>query len=96
MECEEAKALVLQRLRERGVGGPDGVAIIESCTVEKSYGWIFFYNSLRYVQTGELIYSLVGQGPVIVIAESREIIELGSALPPEVAIRVTEEQRGLV
>jgi hypothetical protein len=89
---DEARAAVVEHLRRRGVGGTEGIAFFESATIEKPYGWIFFYNSPRYVETGELMYALVGQGPVVVVAETREVIELGSARPSEVAIQELEDR----
>jgi hypothetical protein len=95
MNSDEARAAVIDQLQRRGVGGADGISIIESQTIEKPYGWIFFYNSRRYVESGELVYALVGQGPVVVVADTREIIELGSAYPSEVAIKQLEDRLGL-
>ena len=92
MNREEARSAVVEQLHRRGVGGADGIAIIESETIQKPYGWIFFYNSRRYVESGELIYALVGQGPVVVLANTGEIIELGSAYPSDVAIKELEDR----
>ncbi len=91
MNRDEARAAVVERLHRRGVGGAEGIAIIDSETIEKFYGWIFFYNSRRYVESGELVYALVGQGPVVVVADTGEIVELGSAYPSEVAITQLED-----
>ena len=95
MDRDQARASVIEQLRRRSVGGEEGVTIIESMTIEKPYGWIFFYNSRRYVETGELAYALIGQGPVIVLCDTGEIIETGSRYPSEVTIRMMEEARGL-
>ncbi|MEZ4263997.1 MAG: YrhB domain-containing protein [Polyangiaceae bacterium] len=96
MERDDARAAVAAHLRRRGVGGTDGIAIIDSQTIEKPYGWVFYYNSRRYVESGDLVYALVGlvgQGPVVVFAASGEIVELGSAVPAEAAIRQLEDSR---
>jgi hypothetical protein len=95
MNRDDAKAAVLKQLEQRGVGAPDGVVVIESATIEKPYGWIFFYNSRRYVETGELVHALVGQGPVIVVAATGAIIELGSAIPSAAAIKEAEQRFNL-
>lgn len=92
MNRDEAKAAVIEQLHGRGVGGADGIAIIESETIEKPYGWIFFYNSRRYVESGDLVYAFAGQGPVVVVADTREVIELGSAYPSQVAIQQLEDR----
>jgi hypothetical protein len=39
-----------------------------------------------------VVYALVGQGPVVVVADTGEIIELGSAYPSEVAIEQLEDR----
>ncbi len=83
------------KLQARGVGGADGVLILESATIEKPYGWVFFYNSRRYIETGDMVHALIGQGPVIVVATTGEIIELGSAIPAAAAISQAESKLGL-
>lgn len=90
MNLDEAQAAVLEALERRGVGGLDGIAITSA--KEKPYGWVFLYNSRRYVETGELIYSLVGGGPVVVVAATRQVHELGSARPAEVEVHALEER----
>ena len=44
----------------------DPFVIVDSLTLEKPYGWVFFYNSRKFVETGLLQYRLAGNGPVIV------------------------------
>jgi hypothetical protein len=95
MQRDEARAAVLDHLLRRGVGGAAGVTILDAKTIGKTYGWAFFYNSRRYVETGEMKHVLVGQGPVVVFADTGEIVELGSAYPAEKAIQLLEESRGL-
>ena len=96
MNREEAKAAVLERLQRRGIGGSEELAINDSSTIEKSYGWVFFYNSRRYLETGDHMDMLYGAGPVVVIAATGEIIEFGSARPSEEFIKELEEERHLL
>ncbi|MGK4003473.1 YrhB domain-containing protein [Sorangium sp. So ce1036] len=92
----EAKDKVLSILKSRSVGGEGGVVILDEKTIEKPYGWVIFYNSRRYVETGELIHSLIGGGPVVVLSETGEVFELGSARPGAVEVEVFERERGLL
>jgi hypothetical protein len=92
---DEAIERVLAALRARAVGGADGVVILESKTIEKPYGWAFFYNSRKFIETGELLYCLVGGGPVVVLADTGAIHELGSARPPLEEIAKLEQRLGL-
>lgn len=62
---EKAQEVVGQKLRE--LSPPDDIFIIvDAGTIEKPYGWIFFYNSKKYLDTGEIRHALAGNGPVIV------------------------------
>jgi Immunity protein 35 len=50
---------------------------------EYEFGWVYFYNSREYTDTGELLYSLVGNAPVIVSRMDGELYETGTAHPVE-------------
>ncbi len=67
------------RLKARGAGGSDGIVVIDAKTIDKAYGWVFFYNSRTFIETGDIMHSLVGGGPVVVLAATGEVHELGSA-----------------
>ena len=93
MNREEARAAVMECLQRREIGGPENLIIIDSSTIEKPYGWIFSYNSRRYLETGDIRYMVLGGGPIVVIAATGEIIELGSH--PS-SIKRMEERRHLL
>lgn len=46
------------------------LALLEEFTEEKSYGWIFYYQSARYVETGRIIDGILGTPPFIVEKEA--------------------------
>lgn len=62
-EKEEAKQRVLAFLKaqRKFYAFPDDIveprcyAILDEFTMEKDYGWIFFYNSADYLETGNLM-----------------------------------------
>jgi Immunity protein 35 len=62
---KEAVEIVLKKLEQMS-SSADPFVVIEKSTLEKSFGWIFFYNSKKFVETGESRYRLAGNGPVIV------------------------------
>jgi hypothetical protein len=72
-----------------------GVAIVGSCTVRKPYGWIFFYNSARYLQTHDPLEALAGNGPLVVMGSDGSTYQLGSALSPAVTIADFEREHGI-
>ena len=67
----EALALVSERLRERS--RHELFVVVDEYTLVKPFGWVFFYNSDKFVKTGEFKYQLAGNGPVMVNSRTREI-----------------------
>jgi hypothetical protein len=60
-----AKERVSEKLTAMAPAGDQWV-VLEEKTIEKSFGWIFFYNSERFITTGNVIHRLAGNGPVFV------------------------------
>ena len=67
----------------------DELIVMEPTT--KDYGWIFAYQSKKYLETGIFSY-WVPNGPMIVLKDGT-IEMLGTALPPEEAIAKYEQSR---
>jgi hypothetical protein len=59
------------------------IAIIDGATIEKSYGWIFFYDSKQYLESGNFSDRLVGNAPIVVARADGGIHETGTARPLE-------------
>jgi hypothetical protein len=71
------------------------LVLLDERTQEKPYGWVFFFNTRRFVESRDLVFALGGNGPVVVERETGRITLLGSARPPEKEIAELERQRGL-
>ncbi len=54
MELAEAKKRLLDGLHPERLDADDGFVVLDGETIEKPYGWIFFYQSKKYLETGEL------------------------------------------
>jgi len=78
LSMADALKLVLQRLQTMTTPGMP-FAIVESHTIEKPYGWIFFYQSKKFLETGLDRDKLAGNGPIIVNKYEGTIEFLGSA-----------------
>jgi hypothetical protein len=79
----EAKRLVERHIRESSQGIEDELVILDEHTIERPYGWVFFYDSRGYLETGELSRMLAGNAPVLVHKRDGHIEALGTALPVE-------------
>ena len=66
--------------------------LIESSTLEKPFGWIFFYNSRQFVEEGNLSYALAGNAPVIVDRLTGKLTETGTARSVEYYAELYERQ----
>ena len=44
----------------------DYFVIVEHSTIERPWGWVYFYNSKKYLETGEARYAVAGNAPLLV------------------------------
>jgi hypothetical protein len=79
---ERAKELAEEAVAALG----DEFALISDKTIEVSGGWIFFYNSREFIETGNPISALAGNGPIFV-DRTGAVRHLPSALPWDEAIK---------
>jgi hypothetical protein len=92
---EDAKTRVLKLINDAYNSSEDELIIREEATIEKKYGWIFFYNSRRYLETEEISYFIGGNGPIIVERDSGNIVRLITACSSKESIAEYERQRNL-
>lgn len=92
MEYSEAERIVVAELRamekranEFGSALPNytnpemDLTILDELTIERPFGWVFFYADLRYVETGEFRNMLGGNAPFIIDRASGEIVPTGTS-----------------
>ena len=89
---EEAEEIALQQIRS--ACEDLDVAIDARYTIEKSYGWVFFWNTKKFIETDDNTYALFGNAPVIVNKEDRSVHFTGTGEPIEDLIRAYERRRG--
>jgi hypothetical protein len=77
-------------------GGADEYVVVESRTIEKQYGWVFVFNSKKFVETGNILYALGGNGPIIVEKDSGTLHQLGTASSLQDSVKEFEVANGLV
>lgn len=85
---EEAKLLAEQRIKEY-MSYDDSLTLIllEDETIYEDFGWIFFYNSKEFVETGDMSYALGGNAPLLVDKNVGQVFETGTAMPIEEYIK---------
>lgn len=73
----EARRVILEKISIDG--NSVELAIIDDETLEKEWGWVFFYQSKKYMETGDLRDMLAGNAPYIVNKYTGEVVETGTA-----------------
>jgi hypothetical protein len=56
----------------------DSLVVLDECTIEKDYGWIFFYESKRWLDSGDLSDRVLGNVPILVDRQTGRLHFFGS------------------
>ena len=91
---EQAKSLVEKVINAPGPTDTKTInfVILDNETIEKKWGWVFFYNTEDYFKTGDFYEALVGNAPYIVNRYTGELSETGTAYDIEEYIKEYESK----
>lgn len=89
---EKAREIIEAKINEPDPYWPDKPVLIvdDEQTIDKEWGWVFFYNSSEYLKSGNMDDALMGNAPFIVNKHTGDIIETGTAYDIEHYIREYE------
>ena len=91
----KAQALELMSRELQSMTTPEEpFVVVDSHTIEKPYVWVFFYNTKRFVETGEFSHTLAGNGPGIVNKYDGTVHFFGSSRPTKDWIAEYERKFG--
>lgn len=76
---EIAKRYVDKAARDIGVE----LQIVDGNTIEGDFGWVFFYDSAKYLESGSISDALAGNAPILIAREDGSVHETGTAHPVE-------------
>jgi ribosomal protein L7/L12 len=92
IDYERAVLLVQDELaRLDAVEGDAWVVYLEH-TIERPFGWMFFWGSDLYAETRDPAYLVGGNSPFIVDRHTGAVVGTGTALPPEHYIQQYESR----
>jgi len=83
MTRSEATKLALDYVKEREKGGGGELLLLDHATMEGVAGWVFFYQSRAYIETGDFGQLLVGNAPIFISRVDGVVRETGTAHPVE-------------
>jgi hypothetical protein len=93
MTRAEAESIALRSINQHYYHPRDSLAVLPKPVIEKPYGWIFFYQSRAFLETGDFTFQLMGNGPVVV-RDDGTVHTLGTARSPEEEIAAYEAGQG--
>ena len=70
----------LNEYEEQPVEG-EKLQLLDDLTLEFDFGWVFFYNTERFIKDGNYAYALAGNSPLIVDRVDGSIHHTGTAKP---------------
>ena len=82
---EQARQLVAGSVCGRPDGLPDNdeIIILDEYTLERAWGWVFFYTSKLWQETRKIEYALAGNAPILVERATGRLLATGTAMPTE-------------
>jgi len=78
---DQASELVKKELLQKESNDSGVLVIVDDSTIEREWGWVFFYNNKKYLETGDFSYALAGNAPMIVNKRTGELVTTGTARP---------------
>ena len=89
---ETAERMVYERINTPDPNWPDRPEMIVVRVDEHELGWVVFYTSRRYHETGDFRLAIAGNAPYLVSREDGALFETGTAPPFEARLRSAEQK----
>lgn len=91
---ETAREKIETKINEPDPYWPDKPVMLvdDEQTIEKQWGWVFFYNTAEYLTSGNMDDDLLGNAPYIVNKNTGEIVKTGTAYEIDHYIREYESK----
>jgi hypothetical protein len=83
MTKRDAQRIAVEYLKAKQAQAGSELVLLSAKTIERSFGWVFFYDSKLHVETGDLRYALAGNAPIVITRADGRIHETGTAHPLE-------------
>ena len=63
LECQK---IIESQLSSHSEGTDMILIILDRCTIERDWGWVFFYQNKRYLESGDFRHMAGGNAPYII------------------------------
>jgi hypothetical protein len=87
MTRSEARQIALDYVKDQQAKSGIELSLLDEHTIERDFGWVFFYGSKKFVETGDIQYLIAGNAPIVITRTDGRIHETGTAYPIEHYLR---------
>lgn len=88
-EARATAEAVLGKINEQSRSGPFVISRVE----ERPTGWIFYWTTARFLETGDWRDGLGGNAPILIDRTTGEVLPTGTAYPIDRYISEHEDRR---
>jgi hypothetical protein len=88
-----ARELVLSEMYKKPISADFELVVLDEQTIERPFGWVFFYNTRKYAETGDRRASLIGNCPIVVERMTGRLTRLATGDPLDAQLARYEAQR---
>ena len=68
IKINEARVLAFKKIKEIY---ETEISIIDELTEEHDFGWVFYYNSKKFLETKDRMSMLMGNNPIVVLRSGK-------------------------
>jgi hypothetical protein len=93
IDGDAARSLVCEQLAvQRPCWSDDAWLILDEYTLQRDWGWVFFYTSRRWHETGDFRFGVAGNAPYFVRRNDGAMFVAGTAYPVEDYVKDFERE----
>jgi hypothetical protein len=83
MTRSEATEIARKYIKAREMDAGCELVLLEKETLERKFGWVFFYDSKQHAETADFRHALAGNAPIVITRADGVVHETGTAMPLE-------------
>ena len=87
---QKAEQLVYEKINRPDTSWPDKPEMILTRTDERESGWVIYWTSRPYHETGDFRYAIAGNGPYLVCRQDGALFHTGTQ--PSIEDRIREAE----
>lgn len=91
---DQQQALAIAQRTVAALSTKYAFTVVENETIEKEFGWVFFYTTQAYLESGSPSDLVPGNGPFVVEKADGAVTMLPSSMTPDQAIAQFEAKWG--